>query len=197
MSIAFEETTRPSQYLEQLQNAECDTSRKLDWLVVTYNDSAMIQKLKEFVGEKEMEMLEAPRGSEDVCSESMIDAVTWAIESAAVDHLLLVGHSWMGPESNGRLEWREGESTASKSFTSPDMQTSYDRLIKSAAKTQAEIQHAKESFAAHVNRYREIESIRSAVDSGRLRMYSLFYLAQSGTFLVFDAARQCYVAIGE
>lgn len=126
----------------------------------------------------------------------MTDAVTWAVNSTGIDHLLFVGHSLMSPTPIERWEQNDGF-VPSKSFSSSEMQNSYDRLIESAAHLQGEIQAAKDAFAAQVNRYCEIESVRNAIEAGQLRMHSLFYLAQSGTFLVFDVARQTFLASGE
>ena len=196
MSIAYEETSSQAGYLEQLRDDATRSGGNLDWLVVANNDEGMLQKLKDFVGDKKIGMLRVPRGSEDVCCQSMTDAVTWAVESTGIDHLLFVGHSLMGPTPKERWDQNDG-TVPSKSFSSTEMQESYDRLIESAVKLQEEIQAAKEIFAMQVNRYQEIESVRVAIEAGQMRMHSLFYLAQSGTFLVFDPARQTFLAIGE
>ena len=124
-------------------------------------------------------------------SGSISEAIRWSIDEAKVKNVLLVGHSEaevikeaatrMG--DHGRVdEWREAS-------------TRCDRLLAGARRAQDQIQQAKRHFARQIGHLWSDTDLVQAFRAGNVQFHTLFYIAESGTFSIYNIGEGKFVPI--
>lgn len=189
MSTVALESKTDSPYLASLQSLFEDKPPTLQWLVIAHNDPALIRRLSEVVDDESAAMLQIPQSSWDLEAEDLPVAVKWSIDVARVERLLLVGHSQAAPQGES-ASWI-GDDLATVE-PADSLQSSYQRLLGGANQVQHAIQQSKDHFAAQVSHLCEIEEVQRALVEGRLKLHTLFYVSQGGTFLLFDLVTQTF-----
>ncbi len=187
MASLTQQTRTTNHHLTSLQSLFADQHAKLDWLVIAHNDPVMTGRLDDVVRGKRAAMLKINQQHWELAGTELPEAVEWSIDQAGVQHLLIVGHSQADvrpPEAT----WM-GDGIDILQSESP---TGYNRLLAGASRVQTEIQQVKDHFAAQIDNLCGREQLQAALVAGRLQLHALFYLATSGTFLIYEPASRTF-----
>lgn len=194
MTMLAPETKAAGPCLAHLQSVIEAKQSDVEWLVITHNDPMMIRRLSAVIDENSSAVLQMPQSNWDLDGFALPEAVKWSIAEAGVKHLLLLGHSMGATSETAGLPAAAGPQATA---VSKDTQSSYSRLLEGARGVQMEISHSKAHFADQVAHLCEIEEVQDAIADGRLHLHCLFYVAQSGTFLLFDIVQQQFQALDD
>jgi carbonic anhydrase len=192
MSTVLSKPETGNTYVDHLQALSDSQQTTLDWLVIAHNDPAMVRRVAEVVGSDTTAILEIPQADWDLEGDKTTEAIQWAIEAGEVKHLLLVGHSKAITNQNPPSGLGDTTSTGDQYPTKATSQ----RLFDGVKRVHDQTQLSKAEFAEQVTKLCEIESVQDGIASGQLQLHALFYLAQCGTFLVFDIPSQEYRTLG-
>ncbi len=164
------------------------------WLVIAHSDHQMIQRISRALDEQAL-LLAVPQSSWDWKDGHLAEAITWALDTHSIDRLMLVGHS------QGVLHPTEarlvGGTAPREVVRDLSRESNYDRLLAGVHQTQTQLQHAEQAFADQFTRLSQLAGVHARAKAGSLQMQGLFYLADSGVFLVLDADRQVYYSLSD
>jgi hypothetical protein len=152
----------------------------------------MLRQLAEVIDEKSAAMLRIPQDNWGLNGSALPEAVKWSICEAGVKHLLLLGHS---SGDRPELSVSAAEDRFAATVPMSAKQSSYDRLLEGAQGVQEQTRRSKAQFVQQVGHLCEIAEVQDAISDGRLQLHALFYVAHSGTFLLFDLVNQQFHAI--
>jgi hypothetical protein len=191
MTILAAEAQKLNPHLTNLRSLFEGKQTTLDWLVIAHNDPIIDKRLATVVGEQPAVMLQIPQEDWEIDSGSIREAIRWSIDEADVKHVLFVGHSkaevtkaaatWIG-ETIGADEPR-GTST------------SYERLLAGARRLEDQIQQSKNHFVGQIDHVCADVELAEAFAAGKVRLHTLFYMAESGTFLIYNIGKGTFVPI--
>jgi carbonic anhydrase len=190
MASLTQQTPTSNPHITSLQKLFADQTATLDWLVIAHNDPIMSRRLADVVQGKRAAMLNINQADWDLGGTELPEAVEWSIDEAGVQHLLIVGHSQADARA-AQVTWMGDHSGMPES----QPQTAYDRLLAGANRFQAEIQQAKDHFAEQIEHLSAWKELHDAMIAGRLQLHALFYLAPSGTFLIYEPASRVFKPI--
>ena len=171
-------TTSTNQHIESLETNFAEANTAIEWLVIAHNDSRMVRSLSRALSGQSAAVLEVSQDTWDFDGHELPETIEWALQQVAVKNLVLAGHSQAG----GRA--------SRASLAAPDKgaeQANHDRLIAGVQRWNAQNRDAQKKFASQVRRMTQIPVVHSRWANGELAVYGLFYRAESGLFLSYDA----------
>lgn len=189
MSSVLSDPNQVNPYLRRLQDSSSVFQDSCQCLVISHNDSKLVVRMTQAL-DKYSAMLQLPQPDWDFENPRLVDAIRWALQSVGVRQIALVGHSAVRHSGtlseNGRQESASGESNHS------EQSSFYNRLIAGVTQRQNQIQEAKDIFAEQFLKFLEIPDVQQRREQDALVVHGLFYLADSGVFLSFDAQSRTF-----
>lgn len=187
--VTATETKQANGGPSQLRKTDGGTPQCLQWLILAPQNPMMLERLSQLTSDCESAVLPTPDGWQPEDHE-LTEAVRSSILEGRVEHLLIVGHS-EAAVGDDTIDSRNG------SVTEPtDQPTSgFSRLIDGARQSRENVQRAKDDFADQVAKLCRMPVVKQGVLDGTLNLHALFYVAESGAFLLFDIANKSFVPL--
>ena len=182
MSVLTSQVNKESNIPSQLQGRLPDNASSLDWLVVAHCDPSVIARLSHLLDENTAAILQIPQQDWSLESDSMREAIAWSIKEKQVKHLLFIGHS--------ECDFPADADNDPAKFTSR-----YDRLLAEARDTYFQTRNSKAHFSDQIAAVLDQAEVKEAKEGDTLKLHALFYMAPSGTFLMFDPESQTFEPI--
>ncbi|MFK8111908.1 MAG: carbonic anhydrase [Rubripirellula sp.] len=180
-------TTTINKHIESLETAFAESAATVDWLVIAHSDALMLRCLASALSGESAAVLALPQPVWEFDGGEFTGAIEWAIQQGNIKNLLLVGHS------------QAGGTTSRVSIVSSDAkqtpQNDYGKLLASVGKKNEENQIARSEFASQVQEFCQIPGVRQQQADGELTVHGLFYCAESGLFLAYEAETGKYRAL--
>ena len=163
MSILADAPSQNLRHVEILKEVANRKVAKTEWVVIAHGDQEMKQRVSQVLDPGSCALLEIPQSSWDFKSEQMATALEEAINESGAKNVLFVGHSSACDDPTDLSRPRElGKN-----------------LLADLQSVKKSTQEAKEHFTE------QIESVLQTLDSGRVQIHGLFYLAHGKAFLVY------------
>ncbi len=183
------QTTTVGPHLADLRQRFVGKRPSLEWLVIAHNAPAMVRRVMEVVNRNSAAVLQAPQSAWDFDADSLSQAIAWSVSNANLQHLLVVGHSQAMPHDERASPAGDGLGVLPLPGCK---QSSGDRLLDRVERVQAQIQRSKDHYAQQISRLCGLREVREGLTQGRLQLHCLFYIAESGSFLLFDFVNQTF-----
>ncbi|MEZ6050774.1 MAG: hypothetical protein R3C02_05180 [Planctomycetaceae bacterium] len=149
------------------------------WLVITHHDLRLISKLSTALMGQSAAMLQISQDAWDFKRMEFVETVEWALLQGEVENLVLLGTS-QAVGSSMRI-----------GLTDSKMGSGYDagegKLVTKVMQNIDRTRRALDVFSDHLQNLMQIPVVNSAWRDGELNVYGLFYRAESGSFLRYDA----------
>ncbi len=152
-----------------------------DWLVITHDDTNLLEALTDALGDKSTAILKMKQSSWDFNDDNLQTALARALQQTQTTHIMLLGCADMAdyvldePPTDG----------------SSALDT-YHRLRRGATNDHATCRSEQDRFANRVHQFLDSEAIRGAWSAGRLAVCGLFYRSVDGVFVVYDPDTRDY-----
>jgi len=169
--------TSTNSHIALLESVFAQAKTPVEWLVIAHNDSRMIQSLSASMTGESVAILELSQDLWATEEQELVETIEWALQQGSVGNLLFAGHSQPGGSKSRASLVDEGGKT----------QSSYGRLLAGVRRSNAQIQNAQQKIAAQVQRMSQVPVVHSRWVNAELTIYGLFYRAEDGVFLAYDA----------
>ena len=173
--------TSANPHVSVLDAAVRDAAKSVEWLVIAHNDPRMLQSLN--MALTNAAILEISQDTWDFENGPLAEALEWALEELPLKNVMLVGNS----QSEGGECRAEMASEAAKPAGH-----GYERLIAGVQSRSARNRGAQQRFEDHVRSMKRVPTLRDRSAAGDLAVHTLFYRAESGLFLAYDADAQIF-----
>lgn len=177
MLTLIKETEISNHHLDNFKEVLSTKTDNLDWLIVCHNDDKMSQQLSAVAKENTVALLQIPQSQWEMETGELPEAIKWSIQNFNAKNFVIAGHS------DAACSIKQEEGSNSNELKAEDC---YDSLIDRLNSTTEQTQEAKSHFANEVTNLFKDEELVSVIDENKICVYSLFYLAQSNTFMNFD-----------
>lgn len=172
-------TTNP--HIAALETVFDEAENPIEWLLITHNEPRMIQSLSSALSGEQATMLELSQDTWDFAGNDLAETIEWALQNSEIKNVVLVGHSQTaGSASRASL-------VVPQQTKQDDSESGYARLLAGIHRNNVQTRSAQEQFAAHVRQMLQIPVLHNRWSSGELAVYGLFYRAEGGLFLAYDA----------
>jgi len=172
-------TTTSNPHIAALESVFAEATKPIEWLVIAHNDAQMLRSLSSALAGKSAAILELSQDTWDFEDEDLPDTIEWALQQGHLTNLLLAGSSLAG-----------GPMSRASQFASEPISgrgSSYVKLLAGVQRSNTRNRAAQARFAEHIQRMSQIPVVHNRWSSGELAVYGLFYRAESGLFLAYDA----------
>ncbi|MCA9212239.1 MAG: hypothetical protein KDB27_04170 [Planctomycetales bacterium] len=173
--------TTANPQIAELENVFGEATKPIEWLVIAHNDSRMLQSLSSALNGESAAILEVSQDNWNFHKE-LSDTIDWALQQGDIKNLVLVGSSQAGG----------AESRASLATSTKEDESNYSKLLAGVNRVNDENRDAQERFASLVQQMSQIPVVHNRWSSDKLAVYGLFYRAESGLFLAYDAATDTF-----
>lgn len=179
MMISTQRNSRKNPHRAALASVFEATGGEVEYLVIAHHDPRLVTSLSEALGEESAAVLEVSQDVWDFRSPLWSEAIEWGLEQGKVEKLVLVGSS----QAAGAV------SRASLLCTkrAPQQDSSYRRLVAGTHRYRAVVSEAQENFAEQVKELLRVPAVQQRYPVGEIDLHALFYRAESGIFLAYDA----------
>ncbi len=172
-------TTTTNPFIAALETVFGEATKPIEWLVIAHNDPRMLRSLSSALTGESAAVVEISQDAWDFEGKHLPETIEWALQQGAIKNLVLVGNSQAGgSESRAALVASEATNGG---------QDGYAKLLAGVQRNNARNHQAQERFAAHVQQMSQIPVLHNRWSSGELAVCGLFYRAESGLFLAYDA----------
>lgn len=186
MSNAFP-TTATNPHLSALEPALVSAARPVEVLVVAHNDSRMLKAIFRALSRESAAVLEMSQDRWDFGDDQQSEAIEWALRQGNLNQLLLVGSSQAGgTQPRATLVANSENGQAKRGF---------ERLVENVERNHSRIRAAQDRFAEQVRQLSQLPLVREKRANGELKLFGLFYQAESGGFLAYDLESGNYRAL--
>ena len=170
--------------VDELRRWHKERAVNIECLVIAHDNPLMIEKIVGVASESTA-ILRVPQSSWEV-DEGLEELIHWAIKEAGITQFVLVGHSdaWLG------------ETNPIAHRASPKA-SSYPQLLERARARQLQVIDDKARFTREYFFVRSLREMQAGLDSNTLTLMGLFYLSDSGTFLIVESAEGQMMPIKE
>lgn len=172
--------------IDHLKSLLLEKQRPIDMLVISHDDCVVNGRLAEVIDAEDSVIFPVPQPRWD---DTLTGVAAWAVSEANVGQMLVVGHSMSAAGGVPNAHRFSKYPLDDQGTGSSD---SCGRLVASVKRAQLESHQAKQHFMTQVSDLCEVEAVQDAIAGGRLKIHALFYLAESGVFLSYDATRQSF-----
>ena len=151
-----------------------------DCLVLSHQDEVLTNRIAPVMDGLDSLLLEQPQSHWDFGQSDLVPTISWAIEEAEIHSLYICGHSLANSKT---LPVHIANSAPSESIFRSESVPILERVLEN----QNRLQDAKRLFASQVDQLLEIPAVDETVQNGGLKVHALFFLAQAGAFMSYDA----------
>ena len=167
----------------------------VDWLVIAHNDLPLLQRLADALADTSAVLLPLSQAAWNKEEETLPDIVEWAVHEAGVNSIVLVAHSQAAAHPTRAAIASEGDRDATSHRHTK--RTRSTPLFRRVAHGQDHLQRVKQQLAEQVIRLTENEQMSQQYSESTPSVHGLLYLAESDSFLVFEAKTREFRRLGE
>ena len=175
-----------SPMIEKLRQAMEESGDGYEWLIIAHSDDHLVRSLNAALSHVPVFILEAPQESWDFQRGELAEAIEWAIHQTSLKHLALVGHS--------HAHVGDASETSSQPL-SEYAGGGYQRLRDGVSRTTARTRESQARFSQQFEQLISAPVVRQQSSDGDLSVYSLFFIAESATFLAYDPDRKTFLPL--
>ncbi len=189
LSAAYSDPTETRTELGAAGQLDSLNDPSIKCLVIFHNDSMLARRLAQAVEERSV-MWRIPQsewGFERQTPSKPMQAIS---QRGDLQRIVLAGHSQgvvatkpttvLGPEHDEEPKFQE--EPASNGVNT------YHGLMHRVQSRQQSLQQAKEHFVRQIEHLRNAPAVAQRIESGSLELNGVFYIAESGTFLLYNAS---------
>ena len=175
-------------HISALKAVFAQATRPIQWLVIAHNDPRLVSSLVSAFDGQSAAVLQVSQDTWDFDSKDFKEMIEWALHQGDIRDVVLVGSS----QPNGAT------SRASLVTARPNApeKGGYARLLARLRQHNAHMSEVQEEFADHVQKLSQLPVVRGCWSLGQLAVSGLFYRAETGLFLHYDAAANTFVPLG-
>jgi len=182
--IATLRTASTNPHIAELEAVFDEATKPIEWLVIAHNDSRMLKSLFAALNGESAALLEVSQDTWNFGKE-LSETIEWALQQGEIKNLVLVGNSQAGG----------AESRASLAAPPKVDESGYAKLLAGVKQLNAQNRDTQERFASLVQQMSQIPVVHNRWSSDELAIYGLFYRAESGLFLAYDARTDTFSAL--
>lgn len=178
MGTAYPEIQHSTCHLESLQRQVEDSDKAIDCLIIAHNDQVMIRQLVAAKGAKGDDCVAVCPMAQSEWLSHLPAVVAWAVD-AGIDEILVVGHS------HG---YQPLDAFVVSDEASVSQKTSTERLLSGVRKNSHESTESRRHFASQLTNLVNSEDLMRKECGDNFRLHSLFFIAESGSFMRYNMA---------
>ena len=169
-------TTTSNPHIAALEEVFTKSNNSIEWLVISHDDSRMVRSLCSNLPNKSTAVLEISQSQWDFESKDLAEAFEWALQQSEIKHVVLVGNSQASTSKSRASLVGDGESNGG-----------FSKLLAGVKRNNAQNGDAQKDFASHVQKMSQIPVLHNRWSNGDLEILGIFYRAESGVFVAYDA----------
>ena len=182
-------TTTTNPHIEALEMILDEAPTPVEWLVIAHNDPQMLRSLSSALSGQSAAVLEVSEDTWDLSGQELSETIQWALERCEINNLVVVGHSQTGGVGS------QASFVAAQTELETEFESGHNRLIAGVQRANARNRAAQERFARQVQQMLQIPIVDDRCSKGELTVCALFYRAESGLFLTYNASADTFHAL--
>jgi len=176
----------PSQnlHIAALKRAFAQALQPIQCLAIAHREPRLVKSLSTTLAGHSTAVLEVSQDTWDFNSHEFTETVEWAFRNGDIRMIVLAGSSQSGGAA----------SRASLVAAKPQVrqESGYARLLAGVQRHHARIAEVQEEFAGHIQRLSHLPIVHSRWIRNQLAVCGLFYRAETGVFLRFEAETETF-----
>ncbi|REK07221.1 MAG: hypothetical protein DWQ37_21610 [Planctomycetota bacterium] len=174
--ISTQHIANENRYMDMIRQMLDASNGALDWLVISVDDAEVIGRLEGAMASVESAaLLAVPEANWSHDEAALHESVAWALETALVAKLVVVGASTA----------EAGDVASARS--APGLTSSrFGRVLQSASEAARQRRQSQERFTQRASALLGLPKVQEQIEAKQLSFLALFYRDDSQTFAAYD-----------